>query len=155
MAIYEVWFSSSRYGPNGPFFLGCVRLFCSGRIRSEHSTCGMLSTWLLNGLRHFRRSHQDLGYATNLTTDGGDVRHAICFLQKSKRTCVFVVADAELTPLGISQAADAQSAWKKELAFDAPLPHKMYCSPLTRALRTHQITFQDVISSRKTLVVEV
>ncbi|KAF8340817.1 histidine phosphatase superfamily [Amanita rubescens] len=62
--------------------------------------------------------------------------------------------DAELTPLGIAQANDARSAWKKELAFDAPLPDKMYCSPLTRASRTHQITFQDVIPSRKTLVVE-
>jgi len=67
----------------------------------------------------------------------------------------FVAADAELTPLGIAQAADARSAWKKELAFDAPLPDKMYSSPLTRALRTHQITFQDVIPSKKTLVVEL
>ena len=69
--------------------------------------------------------------------------------------CLSIVADAELTPLGMDQAADAQSAWKEELAFDAPLPDKMYCSPLTRALRTHQITYQDHIPAGKTVVVEV
>ncbi|KAF8693835.1 hypothetical protein AX14_002251 [Amanita brunnescens Koide BX004] len=62
--------------------------------------------------------------------------------------------DAELTPLGIDQAADARSAWKEELAFDAPLPDKMYCSPLTRALRTHQITYQDHIPPGRPVVIE-
>ncbi|KIL58025.1 hypothetical protein M378DRAFT_112451 [Amanita muscaria Koide BX008] len=53
--------------------------------------------------------------------------------------------DPELTQLGISQAAQANEAWKKELSFDIPQPDKMYCSPLTRALSTHEISFRGIV----------
>ena len=69
-------------------------------------------------------------------------------------------ADPELTQLGISQASHAHDAWKEELAFRIPLPDKMYCSPLTRAIKTNEITFRGIIpererSVRKAVVVEV
>ena len=65
-----------------------------------------------------------------------------------------------MTQLGISQATHAHNAWKEELAFQIPLPDKMYCSPLTRAIRTHEIIFRGIVpeserSARKTVVVEV
>jgi broad specificity phosphatase PhoE len=65
-----------------------------------------------------------------------------------------------LTELGISQASRAHDAWKEELTFRMPLPDKMYCSPLTRAIRTHEITFRGIVpeserSTRKAVVVEV
>ena len=65
-----------------------------------------------------------------------------------------------MTKLGISQASHAHTAWKEELAFRIPLPDKMYCSPLTRAIKTNEITFRGIIpererSVRKAVVVEV
>jgi len=68
--------------------------------------------------------------------------------------------DPELTQLGISQATCAHDAWKEELAFRIPLPDKMYCSPLTRAIRTHEIIFRGIVpesekSARKTVVTEL
>ncbi|KAK2464592.1 hypothetical protein APHAL10511_003381 [Amanita phalloides] len=63
--------------------------------------------------------------------------------------------DAELTQLGLDQARGARDAWRAERAFGIPLPDRMYCSPLTRALRTHEITFGDAIPARKTLVLEM
>ncbi|KAL0960422.1 hypothetical protein HGRIS_005465 [Hohenbuehelia grisea] len=53
--------------------------------------------------------------------------------------------DAELTDLGKGQAQAAGQAWKTELAAGIPLPGKFYCSPLTRALSTSQITFDGII----------
>ncbi|KAJ7154898.1 histidine phosphatase superfamily [Mycena crocata] len=63
--------------------------------------------------------------------------------------------DAELTPLGKSEAAHAHKMWKAERALDdpMPLPEKMYCSPMTRAMQTHAITFEGV-SDQRALVVE-
>ncbi|KAF7313103.1 hypothetical protein MKEN_00996200 [Mycena kentingensis (nom. inval.)] len=49
--------------------------------------------------------------------------------------------DPELTPLGEEQARYAHAVWKTELAAGAPLPQRAYCSPLTRALETHQIIY--------------
>ncbi|KAF8630862.1 hypothetical protein AX17_005221 [Amanita inopinata Kibby_2008] len=68
--------------------------------------------------------------------------------------------DPELTELGVSQATDVRDAWKEELAFKMPLPDKLYCSPLTRALRTCQETFngiipQEEIAMRKAIIVEL
>lgn len=66
------------------------------------------------------------------------------------------LADPELTPLGKAQAADANKLWKEEIRAGMPLPHKLYCSPFTRAIQTHQITFEDVLPKElKTLIVEV
>lgn len=67
------------------------------------------------------------------------------------------VADPQLTPLGEEQAQAAHAAWKQERRFGIPLPEKLYTSPLTRAIRTHQVTFDDILSpsSPKTTIFEV
>ncbi|KAG0697290.1 histidine phosphatase superfamily [Suillus ampliporus] len=63
--------------------------------------------------------------------------------------------DPELTDLGKDQAKSAHDAWKQELEFDIPLPGKLYCSPLTRAIHTNMITFDSVIpKSQRTMIVE-
>ncbi|EIN12161.1 phosphoglycerate mutase [Punctularia strigosozonata HHB-11173 SS5] len=64
--------------------------------------------------------------------------------------------DPELTPLGESQARAAHDLWQTEVTAGMPLPDSLYCSPLTRALRTNQITFDGVVdrSERRTTVVE-
>lgn len=66
-------------------------------------------------------------------------------------------ADPELTALGESQARSAHNAWESELASKIPLPEKLYCSPLTRALRTAKMTFDGILTdeNRKTMIVEV
>ncbi|KAJ8474034.1 hypothetical protein ONZ45_g16086 [Pleurotus djamor] len=51
--------------------------------------------------------------------------------------------DAEITPLGVSQAENAKAAWQTELANGLRIPDAMYVSPLSRALRTWEITFAD------------
>ncbi|KAJ7085201.1 histidine phosphatase superfamily [Mycena belliarum] len=56
--------------------------------------------------------------------------------------------DPELTALGIEQAASVNEVWKAELRANIPLPDRMYCSPMTRALHTNAITFAGVSSSR-------
>ena len=35
--------------------------------------------------------------------------------------------------------------WEREMAANIPIPRKLYCSPLTRALQTCEITFKSVI----------
>ncbi|KAG2143629.1 histidine phosphatase superfamily [Suillus clintonianus] len=63
--------------------------------------------------------------------------------------------DPELTEVGKDQAKSAHDAWKQELKFDIPLPGKLYSSPLTRAIHTHQITFDSIIpKSQRTMIVE-
>jgi broad specificity phosphatase PhoE len=52
--------------------------------------------------------------------------------------------DAQLTPLGISQAQNASSAWKTQSAAGAPLPESFYSSPLTRSSDTLNITWSSV-----------
>ncbi|KAH0580024.1 hypothetical protein H2248_002838 [Termitomyces sp. 'cryptogamus'] len=52
--------------------------------------------------------------------------------------------DSELTVIGEGQAADAQNAWTVEVADGIPLPEKFYCSPMTRALKTCELTFNDL-----------
>ncbi|KAG8218971.1 histidine phosphatase superfamily [Butyriboletus roseoflavus] len=53
--------------------------------------------------------------------------------------------DPRLTELGQQQARDAHSAWKEERRFDIPIPEKLYTSPLTRAIQTNQLTFDESI----------
>ncbi|KAG5641717.1 hypothetical protein DXG03_004404, partial [Asterophora parasitica] len=53
--------------------------------------------------------------------------------------------DPELTDLGKSQAAVAHDAWKSERKTGIPLPGKFYVSPLTRALKTLEITFTGLL----------
>jgi bisphosphoglycerate-dependent phosphoglycerate mutase len=66
------------------------------------------------------------------------------------------LADAELTAKGKGEAAIANTVWKEEraMAVPIPLPERMYCSPLTRAMQTHAITFEGV-SGQRAVVVEV
>ncbi|KAF8550479.1 phosphoglycerate mutase [Imleria badia] len=63
--------------------------------------------------------------------------------------------DPQLTLLGEQQARDARSAWETELGYGVPFPRRLYTSPLTRAIRTNQITFDDAIDSGlQTTIVE-
>ncbi|KAJ8520637.1 hypothetical protein ONZ45_g2561 [Pleurotus djamor] len=50
--------------------------------------------------------------------------------------------DAEITPLGVSQAENAKAAWQTELSNGLRIPDTMYVSPLSRAL-PWEITFAD------------
>ena len=47
--------------------------------------------------------------------------------------------------------------WVAELAAGLPLPDGLYCSPMTRAIRTCQLTFKDIVdfSERSPLILEV
>ena len=67
------------------------------------------------------------------------------------------IADPQLTPLGEQQAQEAHAAWDKERCFGIPLPEKLYTSPLRRAIRTHQVTFDDTILPlrSKAVIIEV
>jgi hypothetical protein len=69
----------------------------------------------------------------------------------------FNLADPELTSIGKRQAREVHKAWEAELAANIPLPQKLYCSPLTRAMTTNQITFDGILTdeNRRTVVVEV
>lgn len=72
------------------------------------------------------------------------------------RSCLSIQADPLLTPLGEEQARTVNQAWRTEIPFGVPLPEKLYCSPLTRALRTNELTFEGIFADgRKTIVVEV
>jgi broad specificity phosphatase PhoE len=63
--------------------------------------------------------------------------------------------DPELTMLGKDQAKAAHDAWKQERKFDIPIPGKLYCSPLTRAIHTNKITFDSIIpQSQRTMIIE-
>lgn len=54
--------------------------------------------------------------------------------------------DPLLTDIGEHQAIVARDAWNTEMSFKLQLPGKFYCSPLTRAMRTCQITFEEHLS---------
>ena len=49
-----------------------------------------------------------------------------------------------MTPLGIEQAHVIQDMWKTESLHGLAPPHKLYCSPLSRALRTCEIMLDGV-----------
>jgi len=53
--------------------------------------------------------------------------------------------DADLTPNGIAQALIANNFWKSQIANQhTPYPQSYYTSPLTRCLRTANLTFGDL-----------
>ncbi|KAG6910375.1 hypothetical protein DXG01_011090 [Tephrocybe rancida] len=54
-------------------------------------------------------------------------------------------ADAEITDTGKAQAVAAGTVWKAELAAGLPLPGRFYVSPLSRALKTLEITFDGLL----------
>jgi len=53
--------------------------------------------------------------------------------------------DPRLTAIGASQAKSAHAAWEREMLRSVPIPQKYYCSPLTRAILTLELTFVDVL----------
>ena len=54
------------------------------------------------------------------------------------------LADPKLTPLGIKQAHVIQDIWKTESLHGLTPPHRLYCSPLSRALHTCDIMLDRV-----------
>ncbi|KAG1801943.1 histidine phosphatase superfamily [Suillus subaureus] len=63
--------------------------------------------------------------------------------------------DPELTTLGKDQAKAVHDAWKQERKFGIPIPEKLYCSPLTRAIHTNKISFDSIIpQSQRTMIIE-
>jgi hypothetical protein len=65
-----------------------------------------------------------------------------------------IPADPELTDIGKEQAKNVNRMWKKEIESGIPLPEKLYCSPMTRAIQTNQITFDGAVD-RAPFIVEV
>lgn len=55
--------------------------------------------------------------------------------------------DPDLTPIGEGQADATRTLWETELQFGIPLPNKMYCSPISRAIQTHNLTFRGLLPS--------
>ncbi|CAE6505747.1 unnamed protein product [Rhizoctonia solani] len=56
-------------------------------------------------------------------------------------------ADPPLTPFGEMQAKEVNDLWKAELQRSGdpiPVPTKLFCSPLSRALATMELTFEGV-----------
>ncbi|KAH9075800.1 phosphoglycerate mutase-like protein [Lactarius deliciosus] len=63
--------------------------------------------------------------------------------------------DPRLTAIGEEQARSAHAAWEREILRGVPIPQEYYCSPLTRAIRTFELTFVDVLPAHlKPLIVE-
>jgi len=56
-----------------------------------------------------------------------------------------------------SAARSANAAWRRELAAGIPLPERMFCSPMTRALGTCALTFDGILpeTGPKPVIVEV
>ncbi|KAJ7132633.1 hypothetical protein C8R46DRAFT_871624, partial [Mycena filopes] len=48
----------------------------------------------------------------------------------------------------VREAARVNHLWQEELGAGVPLPEKLYCSPMTRAIQTNLITFEDVSAGR-------
>ncbi len=65
-------------------------------------------------------------------------------------------ADPRLTPIGEEQARSAHAAWECEILRGLPVPQKFYCSPLTRATRTLELTFEGILPAQlKPVILEV
>ncbi|KAJ7107747.1 histidine phosphatase superfamily [Mycena epipterygia] len=60
--------------------------------------------------------------------------------------------DPDLTALGKDQALGVNKVWQEELAANIPLPEKLYCSPMKRAIETNEITFRNISSGRPLIV---
>lgn len=53
--------------------------------------------------------------------------------------------DPKLSELGEKQALENNIVWKKEVELGAPIPSKFYVSPLQRSMRTHYLTWHDIV----------
>ncbi|KAF5334281.1 hypothetical protein D9758_015537 [Tetrapyrgos nigripes] len=68
--------------------------------------------------------------------------------------------DPELTALGEEQARAASNAWRAELSYNIPVPNReaRLCSPMTRAVKTHLLTFDfeddEKEGKKKAIIVE-
>ncbi|KAI0252615.1 histidine phosphatase superfamily [Lactifluus subvellereus] len=63
--------------------------------------------------------------------------------------------DPRLTAIGEEQARNAHAAWEREILRGVPIPQKFYCSPLTRAIRTLELTFESILPAHlRPLIVE-
>lgn len=62
--------------------------------------------------------------------------------------------DPQLTSVGIEQAKDIRRALEIELDNGFHLPDKLYCSPLSRALRTCEIMFDSLVRTGSVMVIE-
>ncbi|PPQ72225.1 hypothetical protein CVT24_002353, partial [Panaeolus cyanescens] len=61
--------------------------------------------------------------------------------------------DPQLTPLGTSQAQDIHRVMEQEAKEGLEAPHKRYCSPLTRAMRTCFIMYDGVFDNASAVTV--
>ena len=84
------------------------------------------------------------------------MRHIVVFVHLSDLAFLIPAADPLLTPVGEEQARSAHTAWERETLRGLPVPQRFYCSPLTRAIRTLQLTFEGILpADLKPIILEV
>ncbi|KAF7334999.1 F-box domain-containing protein [Mycena venus] len=88
--------------------------------------------------------HWGMLYGDGELTWGRASYHLITLPSGSLRQLTVITADPGLSGVGKAQAADANETWKVERAAGIPLPERLYCSPMTRAMQTNVITFDGV-----------
>ncbi len=82
--------------------------------------------------------------------------HYIAFIHLSDLASLIPTADPRLTLIGEEQARSAHAAWEHEILHGLPVPQKFYCSPLTRAIRTLELTFEGILpADLKPIILEV
>ncbi len=65
-----------------------------------------------------------------------------CYYSEVDGNSTVTWADADLSPLGVTQALAVNTFWKREIAEqEIPTPQSYYTSPLTRCLKTANYTF--------------
>ena len=52
--------------------------------------------------------------------------------------------DAKLTPYGIHEGEQRADAWKKQILLGAPIPQKHFVSPLSRSIKTMEMTWKNI-----------
>ncbi|KAK4550455.1 hypothetical protein LTR36_000033 [Oleoguttula mirabilis] len=68
-----------------------------------------------------------------------------CYWAELNGNATVTWADADLTPAGIAQAEVANAFWQHEITYQhIPYPQSYYTSPLTRCLKTANITFSNL-----------
>ncbi|KAF8499166.1 phosphoglycerate mutase-like protein [Russula emetica] len=88
-------------------------------------------------------------------TWGRALRHIAVFIRLADLAFLIPAADPRLTSIGEEQARSAHAAWEREILRGLPVPQKFYCSPLTRAIRTLQLTFEGILpADLKPIIVE-
>lgn len=68
---------------------------------------------------------------------------------------IIVWSDAHLSKEGLRQARDVNEFWKKQMAEEKmSLPQAYYVSPLDRALETHKVSYDGLVSPFEPIVME-